>query len=188
MSSILNTDGGKSMVALSELDVDDGDAPVINPDPVWTGARTAFGEWWATRRRRTKRKKLARKGYVEWHLVEGTFSGPAYVKPNRTGTGVPELDHGGVTYMFPEQASIPSELSGMQCYIHRAGEIDPINLRDPVDHAIAPDQFQEYADMSLQTSSPSWLGDLSFSDILWYGLIATIVAAVAWSAMNGGLA
>jgi len=110
-----------------------------------------------------------------------------FVKPSYTGAGVPELDHDGVTYMFPEGASIPSEASGMQCYIHRASEIDPINLRDPVDHAIAPDQFQEYADMSLQTSSPSWLGDLSAGDILWYGLILMIVLAVAWGALNGGL-
>lgn len=176
-------------VPLDEITVgDDGQSPVVQSAPLWTrGYRTALGEYLASRKQRKKRKKLSRKGYVEWYLIDGTFPSPEFVNPDRTGGGVPELKHNGDRYIFPDGAAIPSTQSGMRCYVHKAGEIDPINLRDPVDHAIAPDQFQEYTDMSLQTSSPGWLSGMSMADLLWYSFIGIIIVAIGYGAMNGGL-
>lgn len=180
----------KERVPLSEVAVEDDTEtdPAIEADPTWIdGHRTAFGELWAARRRRKKRRKLSKKGYIQWHLVDGTYPNPNFIKPKRTGAGVPEYKHNGETYIFPDKAALPSEHSGMRVFVHRAGEMDPINLRDPVDHAIAPDQFQEYADMSLQTSSPGILSDIDPWDAMMYLGGASVVVLVANEALGLGL-
>lgn len=180
---------GDEKVRLSEVSVEDEDGSLlIQDDPLWIdGYRSFIGEWYAARRRRKKRRKLAKKGYVEWRLVDGTFPTPTFVKPKRTGSGIPQYEHNGVSYIFPEGAAIPSEQSGMRTYVHKVGEMDPINMRDPVDHSIPPDAHQEYSEMDIQTASPGWLGSMSAGDMLFYGLVGIIILAVGWSALQGGL-
>lgn len=175
-------------IPISQLEVNGDLAPTVRPDNAWIGTNWgAFGEWRQLRKRQKKRKRMARKGYVEWYLIDGTFPGPEYVKPEADGGGLPDLDHDGGTYVFPPQAAVPSTVSGMRCYIHRKGEMDPINLHDPVSHAQPPDQAQEYQTSTLQTSSPSGLfGDWSTGDILFWGAIAVVGIVIAYAYMQGG--
>lgn len=177
-------------VPMSELALDGEPAPTVVPDAVWidTGRFGAWSEYRQVKKRREKRKKLARKGYVEWYLVDGNFEGPKFVKPTADGGGVPTIKQDDKRYLFPEQAAVPSAASGMRCYVHKAGELDPINLRDPADHALAPDQTQTYLDTDIQTDSPGLglLSDYSAGELLFFALMAIVILAVGWSYIGGG--
>lgn len=181
--------GDTAEITISQLVADD-DAPVVTPPTAWTetGRFGALSEYRATKKRREKRKKLARAGYVEWHLVDGAMSGPKFVRPTADGGGIPDLEYDGGRYIFPEEAAVPSTRSGMRVYVHKAGQFDPINLRDPDDHAVAPDQVQEYLETAIQTESPGGLlSDYSPGELLFYGLMGVVVLSVAYAAMTGGV-
>lgn len=179
----------RAEIPISRLEAGDDPAPVIRPDNTWigTGRFGAFSELRQLRKRQKKRKRMARQGYVEWYLIDGTFPGPEYVKPTADGGGIPDLEHDGGTYVFPPQAAVPSTVSGMRCYVHREGEMDPINLHDPVSHAQPPDQAQEYQTSALQTTSPSgWFGDWSSGDMIFWGAILMVALVVAYVYISGG--
>lgn len=114
-------------------------------------------------RRRQKHRKLARKGYVKWILAGQTYSRPKYVKPETKGGGIPEFEHDGVTYLFPQGAAAADESTGMWTFVHKEGESDPVNLRDPLRTSIPGDTLKEYLTMRVSSDPPGWLDSLDIS-------------------------
>lgn len=130
-----------------------------------------------TRKHLRKQEKMASEGYIRWHLVGDSFNQPKYVKPERKGGGIPEKEVDGETYLFPKSAMVPAD-NGMWTIIHREGEADPVNLRDPVKTAIDADRLKEYLDLRVSSSSPSWFDSIGSYDIIKVAIAGVIVFAV----------
>lgn len=176
--------GGYDAVTDTETD----DPPKVDLDPPDIKTAT-FGlpqillrMWW----HRRKRRKLAKSGYVEWYLIDGTFPTPSYIKPSDEGGAMLEYEHGDQTYLFPRQAAIATERQGMWTYIHRKGEADPINLRQSNRHSVDAGALQEYLDMRVSKEPPSWLGNLNITPKHIVG--AAIAMIVIYALLQGGVA
>ena len=135
-----------------------------------------YREW----RHRQKEKKLARKGYVKWRIVRGnSLSRPKYVKPKRNGEGVPEITYDGDTYLFDRDAMVASASNGMWTCFHKAGELDPIPVSDPLRQGIPTDTVDEWLTMRVTSSPPSFWDkwDIDSQDVLTYSMAAIIALA-----------
>lgn len=170
-----------------------------DPDPEWPDDEPQLVEhrppsvktrtWrqiWRTRRWLKKRQKLIGDGYVQWYLIGDAVPHPTFVKPKRKGGGIPELDHDGETYLFPRDALVPSEEGGWVC-IHREGEADPINIRDPARLSIPSDELKEYLDLRVSSSAPGLLDGLGIGtgDLIKIA-IAGLIAFAAFQQVSGG--
>jgi len=166
----------------------DADAAFIQPPRTSSGlfpTLSVISQW-------RKRKKVAKKGYVQWYLVDGNWPEPRYVKPKRKGGGIRELEHKGHRYLFPESAMVPSALEGCWTVVHRTGEADPISLRqrDPYERPALPaDTVNDYVTSKLASSPPSWFDkfDLDAKTIFRWGIILIIAYAVFMQVAGGGL-
>lgn len=164
------------------------DGPVDLPPPdLKKGRLGIFSEIRAVRRHIKKRRKMIRKGYVEWYLVDSSFPRPKYVKPEADGGGIPEYKHNGVRYLFPREAMVANEQNGGWTVVHKKGDAEPINLREPSEHAIPPDILEEYSQLIVTDSPPSLLDrfDLDARDAFLY-LIVGIVGFAFIQGMMGG--
>lgn len=143
---------------------------------------------WRTRKYLKKREKLLGDGYVQWYLIGDSVNRPKFIKPERKGGGIPELDHDGETYLFPPDAKVPSA-DGMWVYIHRQGEADPINIRNPSRMAIDADELKEYLDLRVSASSPGFFDSLGIDagDMIKLMIGLIIAYAVFQQVMGGGL-
>jgi len=137
---------------------------------------TAFKQ----RRYEKKRKKLANKGYIEWRLIDSQFPRPKFIKPKAKGGGMLEYEHDGGTYLFPRDAMVPSAQTGMWTIVHKKGQADPINLREPVRHSIEADTLTQYLEKRVTTSPPGLLSrlDISPKDVVMYGMMAIVAFAL----------
>jgi len=162
---------------------DEGQVVELRPPSVDT---SFWRQWWRTRRWLKKREKLIGDGYVQWYLIGDAVGQPKFVKPKRKGGGIPELDHDGETYLFPRQALVPSE-DGMWVCIHREGEADPINIRDPARLSLPSDELKEYLDLRVSSSAPGLLDGLGIDsgDLIKIG-IALIIGFAVFQQMSGG--
>jgi len=173
-----------------DLDADDEVqlAELDQPD-----MKTARWGWlqqiWRMHKQIKKRRKMASEGYVQWYLIDDTYPVPKFVKPERKGAGVPEYEHGGNRYLFPKDAMVASEQQGVWTIMHKRGEADPLNLRDPTKNAIQADTLEEYIQMRVSTSPPSWLDQfgLGAEDIIKYGLAGFILIVIGQSVIGGGI-
>lgn len=152
----------------------EGDLVELDPPRMNTGG---LRQLYRARKHLRKQEKLASKGYVRWHRIGDSFARPEYVKPDRKGGGIPEKEVDGETYLFPKSAMVPAD-NGMWTIIHREGEADPINLRDPVQTAIDADRLKEYLDLRVSSSSPSWLDSIGSYDIIKVVIAGVIAFAV----------
>jgi len=145
-----------------------------------------YRQVWRTRRWLKKREKLIGDGYVQWYLIGDAVQHPKFVKPKRKGGGIPELDHNGETYLFPRSALVPSEDGGWVC-IHREGEADPINIRDPARLSLRADELKEYLDLRVSSSAPGLLDGLGLDmgDFIKIA-IAGVIAFAAFQQVSGG--
>ena len=143
-------------------------------------------QWSRTRKWLKKRQKLIGDGYVQWYLIGDAVNHPKFVKPERKGGGIPELEVDGETYLFPRDALVPSE-DGMWTCIHRVGEADPINIRDPARLSIKADELKEYLDLRVSSSAPGLLDGLGIdaSDAVKI-MIALIIAYAIFQQVLGG--
>jgi len=143
-----------------------------------------YRQLWRTRRYLKKRQKLIGDGYVRWHLIGDSFQRPKFIKPERKGGGIPEKEVDGETYLFPKQAMVPSE-NGMWTVVHREGEADPINLKDPVRLSIDSDRLKEYLDLRVSSSAPGLLDGLGLDsgDLLKIAVALIILFALAQNFM-----
>lgn len=158
---------------------DEADPEVVELDPPRMDTGGKLRQMWRTRRYLKKREKLIGDGYVQWFLIEDTFPRPKFVKPSRYGAGIAELEHDGERYLFPDQAMLPSD-DGMWTVVHRKGEADPMNIKEPSELAIPSDRLEEYLNLRVQTTPPSWLDamDLNASTIITLGVAAIIGFAI----------
>lgn len=143
---------------------------------------------WRMRKAHKKRRKLAKKGYVRWFLIDQTFPEPRFVKPKLTGTGEPEVRHDGVPYAFPRNAMVADERTGMYTVIHKRGDSEPINLRDPAKEALPADRVEEWLQLQLHKDPPSWWDDFDFSgrDIFLALLGVVVLVAVLYPMLPTG--
>ncbi|WP_148414925.1 hypothetical protein [Haloferax sp. KTX1] len=132
------------------------------------------------RRYEKKRKKLANKGYIEWLLIDSQFPRPRFIKPKAKGGGILEYEHDGETYLFPRNAMVPSAQTGMWTVVHKKGQADPINLREPVRHSIGADTLTQYLEKRVTTSPPGLLSrlDINPKDLVMYGMMAIVAFAL----------
>lgn len=143
---------------------------------------------------RDKKKRAAlSKGMVRWHLVGSNFSQAMYVKPEReNGGNIPEIEHGDETYVFPEDAAVPSEEEGVPVVVHRVGESEPINLRDSWEDAIDAGTLTQYLTLRVTSQAPSkglldGMGDWDSMKIFRYGLLGIVGLALLMETLGGGL-
>lgn len=163
------------------------DEQIVEHEPPRMNTR-AWRQLWRTRKWLKKREKLIGDGYVQWYLIGDAVSRPKFVKPKRKGGGVPELDYNGETYLFPEDAKVPSA-DGMWTVMHREGEADPINIRDPVRLSIPADELKEYLDLRVSSSAPGLLDGLGLDsgDLIKIAIAGIIGYAVFQQIAGGGL-
>jgi hypothetical protein len=145
----------------------------------------------AALRERKKRKALER-GVVRWHLVGSAFEKPRYVKPEREeGGNIPELEHDGQTYYFPNDASVIAEDEGVPVVVHRKGKSDPVNLRSDWDMAVDAKSLTEYLTLRVTSRKPSTgvldalgLGEYDAMTIFRYGVFALALLAIAYEVIG----
>lgn len=148
-----------------------------------------------TVREKRKKKRMLDKGYVQWYLIDDSFPRPQFVKPKRDESGVPKVEKGDETYLFPPHGRLPSEEQGMWTYVHRKGEADPVNLRDPDDLAIPADVLSEYLTMAVTSKPPGLLGglgglglgDMDSMDLLRYTVVGMVLLFIGLEVSGGGL-
>lgn len=161
------------------------DEQIVEHEPPRMDTRK-WRQLYRTRKWLKKREKLIGDGYVQWYLIGDAINRPKFVKPKRKGGGVPELDHNGQTYLFPEDAKVPSA-DGMWTFMHRKGEADPINIRDPVRLSIPADELKEYLDLRVSSSAPGLLDGLGLdSGDLIKIVIAGVIGYAVFTQMTGG--
>jgi len=164
---------------------DDPDDRVALPEPdLRTAPFGILGSFLKYARYRRKQRKLTSKGYVKWILIDGVFPRPTYVRPKLKGGGqIPEYEYNGETYLFPRDAAVPDAKSGLWTVVHKKGESDPVNLRDPSAMAISAKALQEQLGMRVSSSPPGLLDRLGLRDIgpeeaIMYSIALVIVLSV----------
>lgn len=154
---------------------DDAESPqVVDLEPPRMSDVGTLRQIYYTRRYLKKREKLLGDGYVQWFLVHDTFPRPRFIKPNKKSGGVPEYEHGGMTYLFPESTMMPSS-DGMWTVVHKVGEAEPINLREPGELAIPGDVLKEYLERRVTSTPPSLFDTL---DIDAQTVITLLISAI----------
>lgn len=167
--------------------VDDEPEPQVVEHPPPRMDTRVWRQIWRTRKWLRKREKLIGDGYVQWYLIGDAINHPKYVKPERKGGGIPELEVNGETYLFPPDAKMPSE-DGMWTFIHREGEADPINIREPAQVSIKADELKEYLDLRVSSSAPGLLDGLGLDsgDLIKIAIAGIIGYAMFQQFMGGG--
>jgi len=163
-------------------------AVVKMPQPDLKGSRLgAIGRYYRIHKDWKKRRKLAKKGYVRWFLVDETFPEPKFVKPELKGDGMPEVRVDGKPYAFPRESMLADERTGMYTVVHKKGDAEPINLRDPAKTAIPVDKLDEWINLQLHKDPPSWLDNIDVSprQIMAFALGATVLIAVIYPMLPG---
>jgi hypothetical protein len=132
-------------------------------------------------------RKLAKKGYVKWYRVGSTMSRPTWVKPTLEGQGLPKHENDDGPYYFPKEAMVSDELTGAWVAMHREGEADPINLREPAYPGIETDLVERTINLEAEDKPPGLLDKLSMGGLstqaMIYGgmaLLFLVYAGYAW--------
>lgn len=127
-----------------------------------------------TWRHQTKAKRLARRGYVKWFKIGASMSEPKWVKPKSDGAGVLEYydSDDDVTYLFPNDVMVNDANTGAYVAVHRQGEAEPINLRDPAMPAIPADRLEEIINLEAESDAPGFFDrmDLDPQTIMWVAI------------------
>lgn len=134
-------------------------------------------------------QRLAKKGYVKWYRLDSTLSSPKWVKPEQDGAGVPKVTISGQPYYFPKDAMVSDERTGAWVALHREGEGDPVNLRDPAYPGMETDLVERTINLEAEDKPPGWLDNLNLSDqaLLYGGMGLLFVLYAMYQYMNGGL-
>lgn len=160
----------------------------LAPPDIHEGWFATIREFWRLRRHRKKRKKHAKQGYIKWLLINGTYPEAKYVKPKPRGGGLYEYKYKGQRYLMPREAMLPSTREGMWTVVHKEGEVDPINLRDPSAHAIKGDILDEYLTLRVTSSPPSLFDKINLDpkNAITYAIAALIIIVALQGALGGG--
>lgn len=130
--------------------------------------------------------RLAKKGYVRWHRLDSTLGAPEWVKPEQDGTGTPKYTIGGQPYYFPKDAMVTDQRTGAWVAVHREGEADPINLRDPAYPGIETDLIERIINLEAENKPPGFLDqfDMSQQAMLYGGMGVLFVIYAAYRYMG----
>lgn len=194
--SVLGT-GSVAMTAWYYHDADSVDDRLeeLVADASEDGRRVAFNppelsgsllDYYRVMRHLQRGKKLAKKGYVRWHRLDSTLAAPEWVKPEQDGTGVPKYTVGGQPYYFPKDAMVTDERTGAWVAVHREGEADPFNLRDPAYPGIETDLIERIINLEAENQPPGFLDNLNISQqaLLWGGMAVLFVLYAAYRYMG----
>jgi len=136
---------------------------------------------------RKKAKKLAGKGYVRWYKLDGMLDRPRWIKPERSGSGVPKYydTDDECHYLFPEDALVTDSRTGAPVAVHHSGEVEPVNLADPEYPPIDADRLEEIINLEIESEPPGWLSkfDLDASMMMWGGILIVLLFAGAQQVM-----
>lgn len=137
-----------------------------------------------------KAQKLANKGYVKWYRLGSRIDRPLWVKPKQDGTGVPKIEKDGKPYYFPKSSMVSDAMTGAYVAMHRTGEANPINLRDPAYPGIPTDLIERVINLETEnTPSGGLLGDMDLdtTTLMWLGMaVLFVVYAIYYYVQNGG--
>lgn len=132
--------------------------------------------------------RMAKRGYVKWFRVGARLHRPKWVKPEKKGAGEYEYYDSSTdtTYLFPEDALVADGATSAYVAVHRVGESEPIDLRDPGWPALDGDVLQRFIDMAVARDPPNRLSKLPISrQQAVYGGMA-ILAFGTYLAMQSG--
>lgn len=164
--------------AIAELDDDSAGYGVDLPQPdVGRSPIDVFKLWWHLR----KEAKMAKNGYIKWYRVGSRLHAPTWVKPERKGAGEMEYYHKGddETYLFPEESLVTDGTTSAYVAIHKLGEAEPIDIRNPGWATMDADRLQTLVDMVISRDPPGGLGRLPLSETqLKYGAFAILFIAI----------
>jgi hypothetical protein len=139
-------------------------------------------------RERAKAKRMARKGYVRWHLIDGNNVRPTrWVKPEKQGHGIREYSKDDTDYLFPDDALVVDSQTGARVAYHHVGEPEPINLREPGYATLSGDEMEKLLDQQAEDSPASWLADFDFdAQTIMYLMIGGVLLFAAIMQFTGG--
>lgn len=131
--------------------------------------------------------KLAKKGYVKWYQLDSTLNRPQWVKPERNGTGTPKHTVDDQPYYFPKDSMVTDARTGAWVAVHRDGEADPVNLRDPAYPGIETDLVERIINLEAENEPPGFFdqfGGLSQQALLWGGMAVLFVMYAGYRYMG----
>lgn len=153
--------------------------PDVSPSP-WGALKT----WYHL----SRANRLAKKGYVKWYRLGSTMSRPKWVKPTAEGAGTPKVTVSGQPHYFPKEAMVADARTGAWVAVHREGEADPLNLRDPAYPGIETDAMERIINLEAEDKPPGFLDNLDISpQMMMYlviGLLFLLYAVYRYT--NGG--
>jgi len=145
---------------------------------------------WRHYRHRKKQQKLAKRGYVKWYKLDGMLSRPKWVKPEKSGSGVPKYydSSDDVHYLFPKEPLVTDSRTGAPVAIHHAGEAEPVNVKDPAYPPIDSDRLEEAINLEIESDPPGWLDkfDLNGETVMWIMILLVLGFAGFQQFMGGG--
>lgn len=148
-----------------ELDPPDVGRSVFDITKVWLHVR--------------KQAKMAKKGYIKWYRVGSRLHKPKWVKPEHKGAGEYEYYDKGdeQTYVFPEEALVTDAVTSAYTAVHKVGEAEPIDLRDPGWPTMDADRLQTVIDMEIARDPPGAMSrlPLNATTLKWLGFAALAV-------------
>lgn len=133
--------------------------------------------WWHLR----KEAKMAKSGYIKWYRVGSRLHSPTWVMPERKGAGEMEYYHKGddETYLFPEESLVTDGVTSAYVAIHKIGEAEPIDIRNPGWATMDADRLQTLVDMVISRDPPGGFSNLPLSSAqLKYGGMALLFVGI----------
>lgn len=142
----------------------------LDPPNVGRNVFDVFKVWLHVR----KQARLAKRGYLKWYRVSSRLHKPTWIKPEKKGAGEYEYYHKGddQTYLFPEDALVTDGVTSAYTAIHKVGEAEPIDLRDPGWASMDADRVQEVIDLLVNRDPPGGLSKLPLNStqLKWIGI------------------
>lgn len=131
-------------------------------------------------------RKAAKKGYVKWFVLGSNMQRPRWVKPKADGSG-PKITRDGKPYYFEKDAMTTDERTGAWVAVHREGESDPINLRDPAYPGIEADRMERIINLEAESKPPGWLDglDMDQQTIMWLGIGVLFILFAGYRYLGG---
>ena len=134
-------------------------------------------------------QRLAKKGYVKWFRLDSTLSRPTWVKPEQDGAGVPKVTVDGQPFYFPKDAMVADATTGAWVALHREGEGDPINLRDPAYPGLEADLVERTINLEAEDKPPGFLdnmfGGMDQTTLMYLSVGVMFVIYAAYRYMGG---
>jgi hypothetical protein len=131
--------------------------------------------------------RMAKRGYVKWFRVGARLYAPKWVKPEHKDSGQMEYEHDGTTYIFPEDAMVTDGRTSAYVAVHKEGEAEPIDLRDPGWATLDTSAVDKLVQMKINDDPPGALSGLPLSKQQLYYVGMAVAAIGIWLVMQTGV-